>query len=290
MKKSIKSKIGFSAILLILSISFLLIFLVPFKSPSMSFKSLYNKESKELVDIILDKIMKSKTSEFDENLFVNSSNISEGLLQLDEYFISNPIESFELINVKKTSFKNKNGTKRNEIFEFSTVNKEHYGYLFIEIKTVDQDIKINTIRFNPLGTEIKEMNKFYKSNFGLSRIIILIITTSLFFITVITIFDYYRSSQNPRILIMILLLISGILINIDWNTLEISTNVVAISLLPYGVFRSGNIGVWQFKLYVPILTILYWVFLKKRILKKELKTNSKIESNIVNESENITFS
>ena len=275
MKKSIKAKIGITIILLVLFTSLIMIFTIPLVKTKLTFKSIYSDESKVLVDLAIEELLKADASALKNHFSTTIENIENGLEQLDEFLASNPIIEYDLINVGKSSFTNSKQKTRYVKFEFSTVHQTNYGHLLIETININGELRLNIIRLNPLSTEIIEMNKFYKDDFGVTRIFILISAIIILTLLGYTIIDYYRSSKNPRILIMILLMISGIMINIDWNTLQISIKLLTVSLFPVGEYRTGNIGVWQFKFYLPVFMILYWVFLKKKILNKEIHKDNK---------------
>jgi len=276
MRKPIKAKIGIAIILSVLSVSMIMIFTLPLVKTKLTFKSIYSDESKVLVDLAIEELLKADASTLKNHFSATIENIENGLEQLDEFLASNPIIEYDLINVGKSSFTNSKQKTSYEKFEFSTVHQSNYGHLLIETIKINDELKLNTIRLNPLSIEIIEMNKFYKDDFGLVRIFILILTIFVFALLGYTIIDYYKSSNNPKILIMILLMISGLMINIDWNTLHISIKLFAVSLFPIAEYRPGNSGVWQFKIYFPVFTILYWVFLKKKILNKEMKKEEKL--------------
>ena len=106
---------------------------------------------------------------------------------------------------------------------------------------------------------------------GATRIMLIIffILNSLF--TISTVIHYFRNAASPRIIFILLLSVSLVLINVNWNTLVLEIKPLTIGFNPSSIFRPGNLGVWEFKLYIPVFAFLYWIGLKDKILgrKKE---------------------
>lgn len=251
-------------------VSFLiLVFITPLMNRNLSFKSFYNKNEKELTDLILEKINDNQVIKL-EDRFIELENLREGLNQLDNYLKENDITEIKLVNCNSKSFISKDKKTRNTYFQYSIKFLDaKFGLLNIELYTVNSDIKIGTIRLQPLVKSIEELNSFYGSKIDLVRIIILLVGTAIVVLIIYTEYDYFKNVRNNKIWLQILLPISFLGIEFNWNTLETNIELFTIQLFPISSFSPGNAGVWQYTISFPIVLLFYWIKLRKKYINNE---------------------
>lgn len=277
MKKTIRSKVGLVATTILLLSPVILLPFANYMTGNYTFSKIYTDESKVVIDMVTKKMIDNEINEIIKYFPDDIENLGVGLKQIEDYLNQNPIEEIELINVKKTKLKSIDSKTINEIYEFQTKHKEKYGFLTIQTTTVNDIVQILNLNIDIIEIDIISMNKFFKNNMGLQRILLIITGFILNLFILLTIYHYFINCKDPKLLRILLLSISIALVNFDWNTMDITYNYFSASLSPFSIFRPGNVGAWQFKLYAPIFSLLYWVKWKhkfinsEKILKKRVK-------------------
>lgn len=290
MKKK-KNLIAFIVMEILLLLFLVMIFVTPLMNRNLSFKTFYNNKEKELVDIIIESINKKQVSSL-EDKFIEVENLTEGLSQLDQFFELNHIDVIKLANCNFKTFTSKGEKTKNTLFEYSLkFSNNKFGLLVIEINTINSNLKIRTIRIQPLEKSIEEINSFYGEKIDFVRIFILLISVIIILSIIYTEYDYYIRVKNNKLWLQLLLPVSILGININWNTLAADLELFTIKFFPISSFSSGNIGVWKYTISFPILVILYWLSFRKKYIKNEKNMKSDdntAESNLIdNDSKNI---
>ncbi len=277
MKKTIKSKIGLAIVSLFLLSSFVALPFANRINGNFTFKKIYTEETKVVVDEITDCLIQNDMNKIIRYFPENNENVEEGLNQIKEYLSSNPIEEIELVNVNKTKLTSTSGNRVNELYQFQTKHKEKFEVLTIQTTAINNDIELRNLNINPMENDLIETNSFFKEEMGLQRISLIVTGLLLNIFVLVTVYHYFIKCNNPKLLRIILLSISIIFVSFNWNTMNKTYNLISFSLNPFSIFRSGNVGIWQLKLYTPLFSVLYWVTWKdkfinsERILKKKKK-------------------
>lgn len=259
-----KKNIVIFIIMEVLLLSLLLgIFLLPLTKRNQEFTLFYNDNESQLVNKILKSVNNSSVHTLEDN-FIPIENLAKGLIQLDNYFIENKIVNYKIVDCRfKTSIKN-DIKERNVTFQYSIeLDKDRFGVLNIELYTRNNDLKIKMIRFLPLKESIEVTNSFY-GKLNLTRILILIFSVCLILLVAYSEYDYFKKAKKMKIWVQLLLPLSLIGVNIDWNSLIMTLNIASISMFPVSTFSSGNTGVWEFGIKIPVMIIIYWTIIRKK--------------------------
>lgn len=272
MNKTIQSKITFIILQFILLAILALLFITPtMNRNNLNIESFISDTSKNMTNKLLSIINSEELMVIEKDMLNQTVDNRPGITSLINYFDTNPIIEYKLINARTTSFMSfsgKNGS-RTDTLEFSTTNENTFGYLLIVINIQNGIGKYHTIRFDPLSHEIVEYNKFYKDDLGIERILLIILWIIIFIFISFTLTHYFMKSTHPRIIPMLLFMISVAAIQINWNDFSITYQLINISIFPISIYSPGLAGVWTVTYYLPIMAIVYWFGYKKHLFKKD---------------------
>jgi len=234
---------------------------------NMSFKSIYSEEAYAAAKKSIDLINKG---DFDNALLLFNpeiKNMETGLEQLINYVINNRITEYNLIDARKNIIHQNNQKIIKEQFEFETKHAQNFGIVSIIVISKQDSVVIQNFNVRSIEKPLKEINKFFKPTMGQTRSMLLLFFVFNIVFTIYTLCHYFLNANLPKVRYLLLLSISIISINIDWNSLVLTINPLSAAFNPSQVSRSGNIGVWHMKLYLPLFSILYWLIFKEKILK-----------------------
>jgi len=289
MKKPLFAKIFFVLILIFLGSSLLFLFFADVINYNFSYKSLKSEESYDVLTSLIVNLEEGNKEEVLSLMITDNPNLEEEIDQVISFLEENPIEDYEIIDVHKTFVMKSSGKTINIHYELQTYHKSNYGVLTAETITEKGVTKVKNFHIQAMNMMVKEANKFYKKPFGLERTILLLVYCSLIGFVIFTILHYYRHAEILKWWRILLLSLSFFSIIIDWNTINFSLSLLSFSFAPTSLSHSGNVGIWQMKLNLPLFSILYWLFLKRKYLGSDNEESESRERVDYNKSDHDKF-
>jgi len=142
--------------------------------------------------------------------------------------------------------------------------------IFVRVNENDGAIRLHTINFSELTKPYNETVRENVALFGPKRIFSTLAALFFLIALIATELDYHKLVKNPRIWIMVTLPMT-ILLEIVSGPAGLAWSWQTFSFLPV-VNRGFNIlGECNFGISLPPVLILYWLWLRRREIKRDAR-------------------
>lgn len=187
------------------------------------------------------------------------------------------LDSFRIIDAKKTSLFGKNGFT-NYWIEYEYKLRDQFLYVTYGIKEQNNNLKITAFEGMESDIPLSKVHSFTLNHKGFSHYLFLFFAILIPIFILVTIVFAIRAKLNRKWLWIIGITLGLMKFSINWTTGQISFSIINFTILGAGLSKSGIVSPWILSFSLPIIAVLFWynIYAKNKKIELNNQTNGRI--------------
>jgi hypothetical protein len=205
---------------------------------------------------------------------MNSDNGKQFLTNTYTNIQTFSIDSFRIINARKTSMLGDNGFSTYGIdYEYKVGNK----FLYFTFGIREQNGKMTITAFDGriIDDSLSKVHAFTLKDKGFLHFLFLFIAILIPIFIIITLVVSIKTKLTKKWLWITGILFGFVKFSINWTTGQVGLSLINISILGAGFSKAGNIAPWILSFSLPIVAIIFWY--KTYWDKREAKAQKRLD-------------
>lgn len=184
------------------------------------------------------------------------------------------IDSFSIINARKTSMLGDNGFTNYGIdYEYKVGSK----FIYFTFGIREQNGKLTVTAFDGriADDSLSKSHTFSLKDKGFLHYLFLFFAILIPIFIIVTLIFAIKTKLTKKWLWIIGILFGFIKFSINWTTGQVGFSLINISILGAGFSKSGNIAPWILSFSLPIVAIIFWY--KRYWDKREAEAQKRLD-------------
>lgn len=194
-------------------------------------------------------------------------------------FQSLKIDSFRIINARKTSLMGGNGFT-NYTIDYEYFIKDKFLYFNFGIHEENNKLTITAFDGRVFETSLTEIHSFTFKDKGFVHYVFILFAMLVPIFILVTLFFAIRTKMDKKWLWIIGILLGFVKFSLNWTTGQVGFQILSFQILGSGLTKSGLVAPWTIAFSLPLVGIYFW--LKKYLDKRDEEMLTKFAEEVKN--------
>jgi hypothetical protein len=192
------------------------------------------------------------------------------------------IDSFRIINARKTSLMGDNGFT-NYTIDYEYFIKDKYLYFNFGIHEEGDKLTITAFDGRFFETSLTTIHSFTLKDKSFVHYIFMLFAVLIPIFIFVTLAFAIRTKLTKKWLWIIGILLGFVKFSLNWTTGQVGFQLISFQILGAGFSKQGLVAPWTLSFTLPIVAVIFWV---KRITDKKAIDRLTSQTGLTDKSEN----